>query len=203
MKLKYIIISICLLPFFGLQAQTSRLSQGFTYSVAVPTGVTKDFCIDASFRGFNYEGYYEVGSHFAMGWLLGWNVFYNKLAGQTFIKDNITIKSTQYRYMNEFPMLLRGLYLFGEKDGIRPFAGGDLGIIYNVRDLDLGVYSSKEMAWQFAMAPEVGIVVPMKAVSFTAGIRYNYALAGGELDEVSYFSFNLGILFTKKKNLYE
>jgi len=203
MKIRYIIISLFLLPVLGLKAQNSKLSQGFTYSAAIPTGVTKDFCVDATFRGFNYEGYFEVGSNFAIGWLFGWNIFYNKLSNQTFTNDNLTIQGTQYRYMNEFPMLLRGLYLFGEKDKIRPFAGGDLGIIYNVRDLDLGVYSSKKMAWQLAVAPEVGIVFPTKVVSLTAGIRYNYAFAAAELDEVSYFSFNLGILFNKKKVLYQ
>jgi hypothetical protein len=203
MKIRYSIISLCLLTTLGLNAQSSRLSQGFTYSAASPTGVTKDFCVDATFRGFNYEGYFEVGSHFALGWLLGWNVFYNKLSNQTYVNDNATVHGTQYRYMNEFPMLLRGLYLFGEKDKVRPFAGGDMGVIYNVRDIDLGVYSNKKMAWQFAVAPEIGIVVPLKVVSLTTGIRYNYAMAGGDLDEVSYFSFNLGILFTKKNNLYQ
>jgi len=177
-------------------AQDGNVYQGLSYSMAVPTGGTNEYCNAGSWRGANVEGYYLVAPNYAIGWLFGWNVFYTKLNNETYIKDNFTLTGDQYRYQNEFPMLVRGLYMFGEQDGIRPFAGLGTGVIYTIRRTDIGLYSVKTVAWHYALAPEIGVILPAGDTQVSLGIRYNYGAKAGGLDQVSYFSINLGILFS-------
>jgi hypothetical protein len=194
MKLRYFIITLLfLLPSLAF-SQSGYSYHGFTYSMAVPTGGTADYTNAGSFRGANYEGYYELSPRFALGWLLGWNVFNTKLRNETYIHDNFTLTGNQYRYQNEFPMLIRGLYLLGVQDGIRPFVGAGIGVIYDVRRTDIGLYSVKDDAWHFSMAPELGIMIPARESLITTSVRYNYGVKAGGLDPVSYFSFNLGVM---------
>jgi len=194
MKPRYIIISLILLLPSVTFAQDGYTYHGLTYSMAVPTGGTQDFTNAGSFRGVNYEGYHELSPKFALSWLVGWNVFYTKLRNETYIKDNFTLTGNQYRYQNEFPMLIRGLRIFGVQDGIRPFIGAGLGVIYNIRRTDIGLYSVKTDAWHFSMAPELGIIIPAGENLITASVRYNYGVKARDLGQQSYFSFNLGIL---------
>jgi len=195
MKLRYLFASLLFfLPSFSF-AQDGHTYQGMSYSMAVPLGNTQNYTNAGSFRGANYEGYHQLGPKCAIAWLAGWNVFYTKLRNETYIKDNFTITGNQYRYQNEFPILVRGLRLFGVPDGIRPFMGAGLGVIYDVRRTDIGLYSIKTDAWHFAMAPELGIIIPAGEKLMTASVRYNYGVKARDLGQVSYFSFNLGILF--------
>lgn len=194
MRPKHIIISLMfLLPALTF-AQSGWPYHGFTYSMSVPAVGTDDYINAGSYRGANYEGYYELGPKFALGWLLGWNVFHSELKNEMYIDDNITITGNQFRYQNVFPMLVRGLYLLGAPEGIRPFAGAGMGVIYALRRTDIGLYSLKSDAWHFTMAPELGIMIPAGDALITASVRYNYAVKARDLGQQSYFSFNLGVM---------
>ena len=175
-------------------AQSGYTYMGLNYSMAVPMGGINEFINAGSFRGVNYEGYYEISPKLALGWLVGWNVFHTKLRNETYTNDNFTITGNQYRYQNEFPMLVRGMYLFGIQDGIRPYVGAGTGVIYNVRRTDIGLFSVKKDAWHFTLAPEIGIYIPVGESLITSSIRYNYGVKARDIGQQSYFSFNLGFL---------
>jgi hypothetical protein len=195
MKIKHIIISLVfLLPTLAF-AQDGYTYQGLTYSMAVPLAGTQDYINAGSYRGVNYEGLHELTPKFAIGWLFGWNVFNTELRNETYTQDNLTITGNQFRYQNEFPMLVRGLYLFGQPAGIRPYLGAGIGVIYNVRRTDIGLYSIKTDAWHFSMSPELGIMIPLRGSYLTTSIRYNYGVKARDLDAQSYISFNLGFMF--------
>jgi hypothetical protein len=194
MKIKHIIISLMfLLPTLAF-AQDGYTYQGLTYSMAVPLAGTQDYINAGSYRGVNYEGMHELTPKFAIGWLFGWNVFHTELRNETYTHDNLTITGNQFRYQNEFPMLARGLYLFGQPAGIRPYLGAGIGVIYNVRRTDIGLYSLKTDAWHFSMSPEMGILIPFRGSYLTTSIRYNYGVKARDLDAQSYISFNLGFM---------
>ena len=195
MRLKHIIISlIVFLPTLAF-AQDGYTYQGFSYSMAVPMGGIEDYIQSGSYRGINYEGYHELNTKFAVGWLLGWNVFHMELRNETYVKDNLTITGNQFRYQNEFPMMARGMYLFGLPGGTRPYIGAGIGVIYNIRRTDIGLYSIETDAWHFAMAPELGINIPVGGSMISSNIRYNYGVKAKDLGPQSYFSFNLGYIF--------
>lgn len=194
-RIKHILIILVLLLPALTFAQDGYTYQGFTYSMSVPLGATEDYISAGSFRGLNYEGYHELSSKFAVGWLLGWNVFHAELWNETYTNDNLTITGNQFRYQNEFPMLVRGLYLLGTPGGVRPFAGAGIGVLYNIRRTDIGLYSLETDAWHFSMTPELGIIIPVGGSLVTSNIRYNYGVKARDLDAQSYFSFNLGFMF--------
>lgn len=194
MRIKHIIISLMfLLPTLAF-AQDGYTYQGLTYSMAVPMAGTEDYINAGSYRGVNYEGLHELSPKFAIGWLFGWNVFHTELRNETYTQDNLTITGNQFRYQNEFPMLVRGFYLFGQPAGIRPYLGAGIGVIYNVRRTDIGLYSLKTDAWHFSMSPELGILIPFRGSYLTTSIRYNYGVKARDLDAQSYISFNLGFM---------
>jgi hypothetical protein len=194
MKPKHIIFSLLFLVPTLTFAQHDFPYHGFTYSMSVPAVGTNDYINAGSFRGANYEGFYELKPKFALSWLFGWNVFYNELRNETYVDGNLTITGNQFRYQNAFPMLVRGLYLFGVPKGIRPFAGAGIGVIYNIRRTDIGLYELKTDAWHFTMAPELGIMIPLGDALITTSVRYNYAVKARDLGQQSYISFNIGAL---------
>jgi opacity protein-like surface antigen len=193
-KPKHIFFSLAFLIPAMTFAQHDFPYHGFTYSMSVPAVGTNDYINAGSFRGANYEGYYELKPKFALSWLLGWNVFNNELRNETYVDDNVTITGNQFRYQNAFPMLVRALYLFGVPEGIRPFVGAGLGVTYNKRRTDIGLYSLEADAWHFTMAPELGIMIPVGMSGITSSVRYNYAVKARDLGQQSYFSFNLGFM---------
>jgi hypothetical protein len=194
MRRIYIItVLIFLLP-LATFAQDGYTFQGLSYSMAVPLAGTQDYIDAGSFRGLNYEGYRELKPKFAVGWLFGWNVFKSELRNETYTKDNVTIHGNQFRYQNEFPMLVRGLYLLGAPMGIRPYVGAGLGAMCNLRRTDIGLYSIEKTSWHFTMAPEIGVLIPVRESKISASVRYNYGVKARDLGEQSFVSFNLGFM---------
>jgi hypothetical protein len=168
---------------------------GGTYSIGVPLGGIDNYISAGSFRGANFEGLKEINSNLAVGWVLGWNVFYEKRTNEVYTNDNLTLTGTQYRYMNLFPMLARGLYEFGGVEGSRPFIGSGLGVTADIAKTNIGLYSFQKTGWHFTVAPELGIKIPLGYGTITTSLRYTYGVKTSELDQISYFSINLGMLW--------
>jgi hypothetical protein len=194
MKFKHIFIALLLLLPALIKAQDGYTYMGISYSMSVPLSGIEDYIDAGSYRGMNFEAYRELKPKIAVGLLFGWNVFHTELRNETYVKDNLTITGNQFRYQNSFPMLARGMYMFGASAGIRPFVGAGVGVTYNVRRTDIGLYSIKKDAWHFSMSPEIGILIPIRESKISAGVRYNYAAKAGEFNSQNYVSLNLGFL---------
>ena len=193
MKLKYILTVLLIIWASTAYSQTNYL--GFSYSMSVPLGGIENYISAGSFRGANLDGIMEVNEKYAVGFALGWNTFFEKRINETFNKDNYSLTGTQYRYLNAFPILVRGMYEFGAQYGIRPYAGAGLGLTGDISRTDVGLYSFKKTAFHFTMAPELGIIIPVNEGSVTANIRYVYGVKARDLDHISYLSFSLGYMF--------
>jgi len=193
MKTLYTLIILFFLAAVSASSQGTFL--GGTYSLGIPTGGLNSYITAGSWRGANFEGLKEVKSNVAVGWLLGWNVFYEKRENAVYTNDNLTMTGTQYRYMNLFPMLARGLYEFGTSEGTRPFIGSGIGLTADLARTNIGLYSFQKTAWHFTVAPEVGVRIPLSYTHITASLRYTYGVKTKELGDISYISVNLGALW--------
>lgn len=198
---KLFIIAICL---FGLSPLLKAQMLNLNYQISLPFGDVKDFTDKASFRGFDLEYHQFMGERFSIGAAIGWNVYYQDKKGATGNfrfnnNDNVyTITGNQYRYINTVPMLAIARYYFTDNNSmIRPYAGLGVGTSWTEKRLEVGQFASTISRWQFAMAPEVGMYIPVNdQFAFNAGVRYNYATKAshGRVPEISSLTFNLGII---------
>lgn len=198
---KILIIALCL---FGLSPLLKAQLLNLNYQISLPMNQVKDFTDKASFRGFDLEYHHFLAEQFSLGAAIGWDVYYKdkKNATGNFRfngNDNIyTITGNQYRYINFVPMLAIGRYYFTDRStAVRPYAGLGLGTSWTEKRLEVGQYASTISRWQFAMAPELGMYIPVTdQFAFNVGARYYYATkaAHGRVPEIQQFSFNFGII---------
>lgn len=198
---KILIIAICL---FGLSPLLKAQMLNLNYQMSVPLGDVKDFTDKASFRGMDLEYHYFLGERFSIGAAVGWNVFYQN-------KDHITgdfrfngsssdytITGNQYRYINTVPMLAVGRYYFTDNTtAVRPYFGLGIGTSWTEKRLEVGQFSSTISRWQFAVAPEIGMYVPLSnQLALNFGAKYNYATeaAHGKVPEIQSFTINVGLI---------
>lgn len=198
---KLLIIAIIL---FGMSPFVKAQMLNLNYQISVPLNQIKDFTDNTSFRGMDLEYHYFLGERFSVGAAIGWNVYYknkNDITGDFTFRGNsdlYQITGNQYRYINTVPMLAVGRYYFtGSNTAVRPFVGLGLGTSWTERRLEIGQFSSEISRWQFAMAPEVGMYIPVTSqFAFNVAAKYNYATqaANGRVPEIQSFTFSLGFI---------
>jgi hypothetical protein len=197
MKLRYITVFLFFLTASVAFSQKKLI--GYTYSMSVPMGNIKDYISAPSFRGVNFEGLIKLNDKLSVGWLAGWNVFSEEHPNDIYVKDNLTIAGTQYRYKNMFPLLARVANHMGKATGARPYAAAGAGLTPEIMRTDVGLYSFKYDGWHLSLAPEAGINIPVSGGALTGSIRYIYGFKTQDLKSISYFSVNLGFLFKADK----
>jgi len=195
MKKILILAAFSFLSFGALQAQNLT---SITYSIGLPTGDVKDFIQPASFRGINFDFQKLVQPNIGVGISIGWNVFYEDLAYDTYTVDNLSLSGKQWRYSNHVPILLSSSYFLHPGETVNPFVGLGIGTMYSLRNTDMNLYTIEEDAWAFALQPSVGALFMVNDVTtFHVSAKYNYGFkAGNELDNAqSYISLNVGFTF--------
>ena len=79
-----------------------------------------------------------------------------------------------------FPLLADVRVLGGSAGGVRPFVGLGLGGYIFLRSIDHDQTSSSWTRFQFGLAPEVGVFIPIhRGVGVQFSARYNVAFASG------------------------
>ncbi len=192
-KILYIIgFCICTI---GASAQSNT---SVTYSMGFATGDLGEYISQASFRGLSIDYRKLINPKVGVGVTFGWNVFYDELSSDTYTIDNVSLTGKQWRYSNNFPMLVAGTYYLKPGEMLNPFAGLGVGTIYTKRNTDMSQYTLKQEAWNFAMQPEIGVLIEMNDnTSFSISGKYSHGFqAGNELDNSqSFFSLNVGFSF--------
>lgn len=198
---KLFIIAICLI---GLSPLLKAQMLNLNYQISVPIGDLKDYVDKASFRGFNLEYHNYLSERVSLGIAIGWDVYYQdkKNATGNFRfsgnDDIYTMTGNQYRYVNTVPMLLVPRYYFTDQNtSVRPFAGLGIGTSWTEKRLELGQYASTISRWQFNIAPEIGMYVPINdqfALNFGAKYAYATKASHGRIPAMQYFTFNIGII---------
>jgi outer membrane protein len=183
----------------GISAGAQGNSFSFQYSIASGTGDLGSFNKKTSFRGATLEWRKYVQPQVAVGFEIGWNAWYNSLPSETYTSGNASLTGKQYRYQNEFPMLVSADYFLKPDATLQPFVGLGLGTIFSRRDLDMNIYTFRQEAWHFAVRPEVGFLYKMNPeTSVYVGLKYYTGFKSGDLAATqSYLALNLGFVFTK------
>jgi len=194
---KYIaIFIISLVPFFaGAQGENSVGETVFmvNYLPSLSLGETADFTSGFSPRGIDFEANKFITEDLSVGFNVSWNVFREKISGETFEYEDLTITGTQFRYVNTTPLDVNVKKYF-VMEGAAPYVGVGLGTMYAKQTNEIGVFSLNEDKWLFHVAPEVGIIYDASrnnVLSFK--VKYNYGPKAGDFPSVSYLSFGLGI----------
>ncbi len=173
-------------------AQAQDWYWGMSYGMATPLSSTKDFTSGTSWRNFGVDVLASLGPDRSLGVSFGWNVF-DEVTTEVSSLERIDIQGTQFRYINSFPMLATIRQFTGTRGGIRPFFGLGVGTQLVKQRVDVGQWRITDDTWHFALAPEIGVVLPFgsDAKWFING-KYNYAVKASNRTEQN-FAFNIGI----------
>ena len=177
-----------------LKAQSTTT---LTYNVGFPTGDLKDFIGKTSFRGVSIDFQKMVQDNIGVGVLVGWNVFYEELAYDTYTIDNVSLSGKQWRYSNHIPVLLSSSYQLKPGDSMNPYVGLGVGVTYTMRNTDMNLYTIELDAWNFTLQPAVGVIIEASDVTkVNISGRYNQGFKAGDFKSAqSYFSLNVGFTF--------
>lgn len=192
------IFSITAIMFLTCAALYGQSNFNITYSMGFATGDLADYISQPSFRGATMEFRKMVKPNIGVGLTFGWNVFYEEMSRESYSMGSSTLTGKQFRYSNNFPMLLGANYYFSPDEKFNPYVGMGIGTIYTRRNTDMNLYTVEQEAWNFALVPEVGFLYSLSdgAAILVAG-RFNQGFkAGNELDAAqTYFTLNVGFSF--------
>ena len=96
---------ILLFTVLATSAMAQNSNMAWQYSVGFSTGDLHDYVSPVSWRGvtYNYNRMVETGA--SLGLEIGWNVFYEEKAYDTYTRGDWDYSGKQYRYSNNVPLL--------------------------------------------------------------------------------------------------
>lgn len=192
-NLRYILLAGFVATAFAAGAQSNFSVQ---YSIGVPTGNLKQFNTTTSFRGITMEYRKMVQPNMGVGFDVGWNVFYERHAKDTYTQGTISLSGVQYRYTNSVPLLASFNYYMKPGEKLNPFVGLGIGTLYSYQAADMGLYRLYQEDWQFALKPEVGVRLSTGSdTDVYLGLKYYAGFGTSDMDGQSYLAFNLGFTF--------
>jgi hypothetical protein len=202
-KFMYAAVFVCLLLLsFSGPALAQDWYGAVTYQVAFPTGDTKDFTNEVSFRGMGLDCRKTIEPNTTAGLSLGWNVFHER-STQTLNVGIGHISGTQDRYINAFPIMLSLHRYLGQEGKARPYAGLNLGGFIVSQRFDLGLSFLKNDEWEWGFALELGVVIPLPEARYVIlNGKFNGAFTGesiaGTSFHLQYFSLNVGFAWAQR-----
>jgi opacity protein-like surface antigen len=169
-----------------------------TYNIAMPLSSTADYIDNTSFRGASVEVGTALNENFTLGLGGSWHVFYRH-KGYTTIELSSTsaLSGKEYRYINAFPVMAIGRYLFNSQGKFTPFIGTGIGTAYVEQRTDIGSIPFESSAWHLAVAPEVGSIIEVGyRTNLFVNARFTNALKSGDMENLSMVGLNLGITYS-------
>jgi hypothetical protein len=177
-------------------AQNSMLS--LNYAVSIPIGNTSDFIDQASGRGFVAEFQVFTKRNITFGGELGHFTLYKRELNKIYTEGSASLSGVQYRYQQSYPIFATGNYFATTEGSVKPYGSLGLGTIAHNRRIDMGIFSSEDTYWQFALRPEIGILIaPSDSFGFKIGAKYYQSFASGGLDGQSNIGLNFGFVFIR------
>ena len=185
-------IPIALLLSNAVQAQDWY--GGVSYGMATPVSDTKDFTGGTSWRNWGVDVLAFVRPTTSVGVSFGWNIF-NDVTTEVSSIEQVDIQGTQFRYINSFPILVNIREYRGARGSARPFFGLGIGTQVVKQRVDVGQWRISDSTWHFALAPEIGVVLPFESeAKWFISAKYHYAVKASDRTH-SYFGFNIGIVW--------
>ena len=189
---KYIAIAILSLASLFAKAQGETVII-VNYLPAVSLGETADFTNNFSPRGLDFEVNYFVSEDMSVGFVSSWNIFREKVVGETFDYNQWLVSGTQFRYTNTVPLNVNVKKYFGSNEAV-PYFGVGVGTMYAKQSGDIGVFTLSQDKWLFNVAPEIGMLYDISRSNvLSLKVKYNYSPKAGDFPSMSYVSFGVGI----------
>ncbi len=173
---------------------------GIAYSTGQTAWDTRDFIQDYSWRGVAVEYKHITSQVFSYGFQFGWNNFGQRV-DDVVVLENGAISGTQIRKLGVIPILVSLNYhaasLYSE---ISPYLTLNVGTYYVREQYQLGIFVSDRRAWHLALAPEIGVYIPVNDAYLQLAVKLNHAFAagdyfGGGSKEFSFLTINIGVAF--------
>ena len=192
-KIFFIILLTGVISATQVKGQESLFS--IQYSMGFGVGDLKEFNESASFRGMSFDYRYMMDRSLGIGFETGYNLFYDKMNYATYTRGTESLSGVQFRYTHAVPVLAAFDYFIIPDTQFNPFVGLGIGTLYTNRDVDMGMYRWKRDVWQFAIRPQVGILIATPGVDFIVGAKYYSAFKANDVEGQSYFTINVGLAF--------
>jgi opacity protein-like surface antigen len=174
----------------------SQTMTAVEYQMGFGAGKFTDYISQASFRGFAFNFRKLVQPQLAVGVEMGWNVFYEEKAYDVYTIGNTSYAGKQYRYANEFPMLLRADFNLKPGERINPYVGWGVGTLFSIKTNDMGQYRFEDEGWHFAIKPEFGLEIEANEnMALTISAKYYYGFETSDIRPLGYFALGFGMLF--------
>lgn len=170
-----------------------------TYQVSFPAGDTQKFVDEVSFRGAGLDFRRTLSGGTSAAVMMAWNVFHERTEG-TLDFGYGAVSGSQDRYINSFPVMIGILQYFGNKRSTRPYIALNGGGFVLIKTFRIGVTEIEEDEWEWGLAPEVGVVIPITTGAwFVVNGRYQWSptsenIAQTEVD-LTYYQINVGFMW--------
>jgi hypothetical protein len=184
-----------------LQKSITTLS----YQMGFPSGDLKDFLPANDYLGWDFEMKTLVTHNLAVGGHIGYQGFYKKFPRDTYEFPQGAITTTIFKYYYTIPMQVVATWFFVPEGFVQPYISMNVGVNYNERRGEIGIYVIEDNSWNFSFAPEAGIIVPFgKYAQWGAGVRgkYNYNVynrtddIGMDFNQLAYWNLMFGLSYT-------
>lgn len=169
-----------------------------SYDVGFPFAKTREYAGQVSWRGFSLDMDRFINDNLAVGAAFSWSVFLEKEEDAYWESGNMLVNGTQVRYINNIPMLGRVSYYL-PMDAMETFFSLGIGTVWQERVRYVGSWNigaDREPAlgshWHFALAPEIGILIPTPGSYMTARVKYVQGFKTADSPALSYLSLGLG-----------
>lgn len=177
----------------------------FSYQMGFPSADLKGWLPENDYLGWDFDLKTLVTHNLALGGHIGYQGFYKKYPRDTYEFAQGAITTTIFKYYYTIPMQLGATWFFIPEGFIQPFAGLNLGVNYNERRGEFGIYVIEDNSWNFSFAPEAGVIVPFgKYAQWGVNLRgkYNFNVYSRDYDQLfdfkqlSYWNMMIGLTYT-------
>jgi outer membrane protein len=192
-KIFFVVLLTGIITATQVQAQDSFYS--IQYSMGFATGNLKEFNEAASFRGVSFEYRYMVQPSIGVGLETGYNLFFDRLDYATYTQGTQSLSGIQYRYTHAVPVLAAFDYYLKPDTQFNPFVGLGVGTLYTYRDLDMGMFTLESDVWQFALRPQIGVLITTPSADLIVAAKYFNGFKANDTEGQQYFSLNIGLVF--------
>jgi len=192
-KIFFVVLLTGIITATQVQAQDSFYS--IQYSMGFATGNLKEFNEAASFRGVSFEYRYMIQPSIGVGLETGYNLFFDRLDYATYTQGTQSLSGIQYRYTHAVPVLAAFDYYLKPDTQFNPFVGLGVGTLYTYRDLDMGMFTLESDVWQFALRPQIGVLITTPSADLIVAAKYFSGFKANDTEGQQYFSLNIGLVF--------
>ena len=205
--LKTLTLATCMLVAALPQVQAQQASQRkvhFAVNWQMNAPLSTGFADKISGWGMNFEGAYDVTSHFSAGAFLSFHTNHRYIDRQTIsLSPTESLTTDQQRSAFQLPFGATAAYTFCTDSHVRPYVGAKLGAMFARNTTYFGTGGLYDTGWGFYASPEIGLKIypnTQKNWGFHIAGFYSYATnrtetLTGNIDGQSNAGFRLGILF--------